>query len=335
MSLNLKERIGIHLDQIKQLKGVENAVLTQRDGNPIHSTGIWISKEEMFNICSAASAIYNVGIHLHPNDLRYILIEGKQAKILIAPLLSALHKSLNKIINRQNVIDQNHEYFIVITAQPDVNLGGIFLQTNECLRKIKISLITSGEEFKPPLIKFENNKIQNIMDGFHIKKGSKENLKLNPFSINLSTAISNKLKAELDSFSKIFPHSKYAFISVEGGFIVSKVLKNRNINRGNFDQISAMSYSLFKTADRCSWILKKMHANKIMLECKDSFQFILGLNKSIFCTEIYKNKQRLGLVRLFLAKISQKINHLLLKASNTTDESTFNLKRQLGELIIK
>ncbi|GAG51034.1 unnamed protein product, partial [marine sediment metagenome] len=33
--MHLKDKIGIHLDQIKQLKGVENAVLTQRDGNPI------------------------------------------------------------------------------------------------------------------------------------------------------------------------------------------------------------------------------------------------------------------------------------------------------------
>ncbi|MFW6312118.1 MAG: hypothetical protein ACOC1K_07780 [Nanoarchaeota archaeon] len=335
MSLSLKEKIGIHLDQIKQLKGVENAVLTQRDGNPIQSTGIWISREEMFNICSAASAIYNVGIHLHPHDLRYILIEGKQAKILIAPLLSTLHKSLNKIINHQNIVDQNHEYFVVITAQPNVNLGGIFLQTNECLRKIKISLITSGEEFKPPLIQFDHEKVQNIMEGFHIKKGTRENLKISPFSINLSPEISNKLKSELLIFSRTFPHLKYAFISVEGGFIASKVLKEENINRNNFDEISAMVYSLFKTADRCSWILKKMHASKIMLECRESFQFIMGLEKSIFCTEILKRKQKLGLVRLFLAKISQKINRLLLRASKTTNEETLDLKRLLGELIIQ
>ena len=67
--MDLKEKIGLHLDQIKQLKGVENAVLTQRDGNPIQSTGVWFSKDEIFNVCSAASAIFNVGIHLHPNDL--------------------------------------------------------------------------------------------------------------------------------------------------------------------------------------------------------------------------------------------------------------------------
>ena len=93
--MHLQEKIKIHLDQIKQIKGVENAVLTQRDGNPIQSSGVWFSKDEIFNVCSAASAIFNVGIHLHPKDLKYILIEGKKAKILIAPLNSPLHSSLN------------------------------------------------------------------------------------------------------------------------------------------------------------------------------------------------------------------------------------------------
>ncbi len=74
--MDLREKIKIHLEQIKQLKGVENAVLTQRDGNPIQSTGVWFSKNEIFNVSSATSAIFNVGIHLHPKDLKYILIEG-------------------------------------------------------------------------------------------------------------------------------------------------------------------------------------------------------------------------------------------------------------------
>lgn len=335
MSLSLKEKIAIHLDQIKQLKGVENAVLTQRDGNPIQSTGVWISKEEMFNLCSAASAIYNVGIHLHPMDLRYILIEGKKAKILIAPLLSPLHKSLNKIIDHQKIINQNHEFFIVITAQPNVNLGGIFLQTNECLRKIKISLITSGEHFKPPLVEFEKEKINSIMDGFQIKNSKKEMTKLSPFSMNLSPEITNKLRSELIIFSKNFPTLKYGFVSLEGGFVVSKVLKEKNSREFDFDQISAMSYSLFKTADRCSWILKKMHAEKIMMECKNSFQFIIGLKNAILSTELAKSKQRIGLLRLFLTKVKQKIGHLLLKASKNRDESPFDVKRLLGELIIK
>ncbi|MCK4687078.1 MAG: roadblock/LC7 domain-containing protein [Candidatus Lokiarchaeota archaeon] len=333
--MHLKEKIGIHLDQIKQLKGVENAVLTQRDGNPIQSTGVWFSKDEIFNVSSATSAIFNVGIHLHPNDLKYILIEGKKAKILIAPLNSPLHHSLNRILEQQGILDNNHEFFIAITAQPNVNLGGIFLQTSECLKKIKTTLITSGESFKPPLIQFTTQKIQNIIEGFKVKENEEFNLRLSSFSLSFSENISIELRKILNNFSLTIPDLKYAFITIEGGFIVSKLLKKFDVNKEKLDNISAMSYSLFQTANRCAWLLKKMQAENILLDCENTFQFINGLGKAIFSTEIGKVRQKLGLIRLILPQFSKKINTLIKQASEIQDHRTFDIKRLLGELIIK
>jgi predicted regulator of Ras-like GTPase activity (Roadblock/LC7/MglB family) len=333
--MQLKDKIGIHLDQIKQLKGVENAVLTQRDGNPIQSTGVWFSKDEIFNVSSATSAIFNVGIHLHPKDLKYILIEGKKAKILIAPLNSPLHSSLNRVLEMQNILDSNHEFFIAITAQPNINLGGIFLQTNECLKKIKTTLITSGESFKPPLIQFNNQKIQSIIEGFNIKDTEDFDLRLSSFSLSFSESISLELRKVLQNISVTIPDLKYAFITVEGGFIASKILKKVEVDNEKLDKISAMSYSLFQTANRCAWLLKKMRAERILLDCQDSFQFIDGLGKAIFSTEIGKLRQKLGLIRLILPQFSKKIDTLIKKASEIQDHRTFDIKRMLGELVIK
>ncbi len=333
--MHLKDKIGIHLDQIKQLKGVENAVLTQRDGNPIQSTGVWFSKDEIFNVSSATSAIFNVGIHLHPKDLKYILIEGKKAKILIAPLNSPLHSSLNKVLESQGILDTNHEFFIAITAQPNINLGGIFLQTNECLKKIKTTLITSGESFKPPLIQFNNQKIQSIIEGFNVKETEDFDLRLSSFSLSFSETISLELKKVLNNISVTIPDLKYAFITIEGGFIASKILKEVDNDNEQLDKISAMSYSLFQTANRCAWLLKKMQAERILLDCQNSFQFIDGLGKAIFSTEIGKLRQKLGLIRLILPQFSKKIDSLIKKASEIQDHRTFDIKRMLGELVIK
>lgn len=331
----LKEKVKIHLDQIKQLKGVENAVLTQRDGNPIQSSGVWFSKDEIFNVCSAASAIYNVGIHLHPKDLRYILIEGKKAKILIAPLDSPLHRSLNKILEEQLIINNDHEFFIAITAQPNVNLGGIFLQTNECLKKIKTSLITSGESFKPPLIQFSSQKISNIIKGFCVKEDGNEDFKISPFSLSFSENLSKELKKVLKDFSLTIPDLKYAFICIEGGFIASQILKNPSMNIEELDNVSAMSYSVFQTANRCSWLLKKMNTENILIDCNNSFQFISGIGKAIFSSEIGKSSQKLGLLRLILPQFSKKINILIRKATDLQDYRMFDVKKLLGDLIIK
>jgi predicted regulator of Ras-like GTPase activity (Roadblock/LC7/MglB family) len=333
--MQLNEKIGIHLDQIKQIKGVENAVLTQRDGNPIQSTGVWFSKEEIFNVSSATSAIFNVGIHLHPKDLKYILIEGKKAKILIAPLNSPIHNSLNRILESQGILDDKHEFFIAITAQPNINLGGVFLQTSECLRKIKTSLITSGESFKPPLIQFNSQKVQNIIEGFNIKENSEIDFKLSPFSLSLSKPMSLNLKKVLNNISLTVPDLKYAFVTIEGGFIASRFLKNFDVNAEELDKVSAMSYSLFQTANRCAWLLKKMHAESILLDCQHSFQFIEGLGKAIFSAVIGKMRQKLGLIRLILPQFTNKINNLIREASEIQDFRTFDIKRMLGELVIK
>ena len=333
--MQLNEKIGIHLDQIKQIKGVENAVLTQRDGNPIQSTGVWFSKDEIFNVSSATSAIFNVGIHLHPKDLKYILIEGKKAKILIAPLNSPIHNSLNRILESQGILDDKHEFFIAITAQPNINLGGVFLQTSECLRKIKTSLITSGESFKPPLIQFNSQKVQNIIEGFNIKENSEIDFKLSPFSLSLSKPMSLNLKKVLNNISLTVPDLKYAFVTIEGGFIASRLLKNYDVNAEELDKVSAMSYSLFQTANRCAWLLKKMHAESILLDCQHSFQFIEGLGKAIFSAVIGKMRQKLGLIRLILPQFTNKINNLIREASEIQDFRTFDIKRMLGELVIK
>lgn len=333
--MRLKEKIGIHLDQIKQLKGVENAVLTQRDGNPIQSTGVWFSKDEIFNVCSAASAIYNVGIHLHPKDLKYILIEGKKAKILIAPLNSPLHNSLNQILERQGIIDDNQEFFIAITAQSNVNLGGIFLQTNECLRKIKTSLITSGESFKPPLIQFNNQKIESIIEGFNVKESEDFSLDVSSFSLSFSEEISLELKKVLNDFSLAIPNLKYGFVAIEGGFIASKVVNTNKLNRNDLDSISAMSYSLFQTANRCAWLLKKMNAENILLDCNNSFQFLNKTGRAIFSSEIGKERQKLGLLRLILPQFLKKIDNCIKRASEIQAYRTFDIKKMLGELVIK
>jgi predicted regulator of Ras-like GTPase activity (Roadblock/LC7/MglB family) len=333
--MNLQEKIKIHLDQIKQLRGVENAVLSQRDGNPIQSAGVWFSKDEIFNVCSAASAIFNVGIHLHPNDLKYILIEGKKAKILIAPLNSPLHFSLNKILEDQGIINDKHEYFIAITADPNVNLGGVFLQTSECLKKIKTSLITSGESFKPPLIQFDRQRIQDILKGFDVKETDSLDLSISSFSLSFSENTSLELKKMLYDFSLTIPDLKFAFISIEGGFVASKIQKNGKIDNAKLDRICAMSYSVFQTANRCSWLLKKMNTENILFDCEHTFQFINGLGKSIFCTEIGKSKQKLGLLRLILPQFSKKINSILKSASDIQDRYSFDIKKLLGDLVIK
>jgi len=333
--LDLNERIKLSLEQIKHLKGVENVVLTQRDGNPIQSTGIWFSKKEIFNVSSATSAVFNVGIHLHPKDLKYILIEGKNAKILIAPLNNPLHANLDEIIKDMGLVDNQNEFFIAITAHPKVNLGGIFLQTGESLKKIKAALITSGKSFKPPLIEFTEEETDHIMGGFKLKDDEESDYRITNPSFSIPSSIAKELQDSLNAFSLTLPDLKYAFISLEGGVIASKVFKNIKEHEINLDITSAMSCSLLEIGDRCAWLLKKMNVENILIDCKDSFQFINKLNNSLFSAEIGKTGQKLGLLRLILPQFSTKIQDAIGQALKISRQETFDLESLLGEIMIK
>ena len=78
-----------------------------------------------------------------------------------------------------------------------------------------------------------------------------------------------------------------------------------------------------------------MHTENILIDCDNSFQFINGLGKSIFSSEIGKARQKLGLLRLLLPQFSKKINSLIKKASEIQEYRTFDVKKLLGDLIIK
>jgi len=150
--IDLKTTLGIHLDKTKQLKGVKSVVLINRDGNPIHSVGSRFSRDELLDISAIIGAIFNIGYHLHPDDLNYILLEGKRASILITPLIGSVNPSVKKILHKQGIIDYINEFLIVITAQPGTSLLEIILQNRGYL---STTLITSGYSFKPTVTGYE------------------------------------------------------------------------------------------------------------------------------------------------------------------------------------
>jgi hypothetical protein len=59
------------------------------------------------------------------------------------------------------------------------------------------------------------------------------------------------------------------------------------------------------------------------------------LGKSVFSSVIGKARQKLGLIRLILPQFTKKINNLVKEASEIQDPQAFDIKRMLGELVIK
>lgn len=334
--MSLTDQVKGYLDGIRQVKGVENAVLTQRDGNPIQSSGVWLSKDEIFNLCSATSAIYNLGLHLHGKQLKYILLEGKTSKILIAPLKNSMDDPIDRIMIKQGIENKNDEFFIAITADPTVNLGGIFLQTRECMKEIKRALILSGESFKPPLRKFNQSQLNELLKSFNVKEDSKENSYLSLGSVCFSEEIIEKLTSILNKLSQDIMDLKRASITTSGGFLISKLSRTNDFSELDFEQESALTYSLYSTSNRCAWLLKKMKVNSILLECDNDFQFVSELGDGIFSLIVNKGQQKLGLLRLLLPRYLKSLS-LLIKNAKIIENpiKSMNIGSLIGEICLK
>ena len=164
--MELVEQVKTHLDSIKAINGVENVVLTQRDGNPIASAGVWLSRNEIFHVSAATSAIYNVGLSLHGVWLKYMVIEGPKAKILIAPL----HDGAYATQHNSGSGMEWAEYFIALTTLSNVNLGSVFIKTQNTLNNINDLILKSQQTFKPPLREFNEKQIEFIVNKFNSKE---------------------------------------------------------------------------------------------------------------------------------------------------------------------
>jgi hypothetical protein len=72
-----------------------------------------------------------------------------------------------------------------------------------------------------------------------------------------------------------------------------------------------MSFSLYDTASRYAWLLKKMNTSSIFLDCNHYFHFIMGFDSGIFSSFVYRNEQKIGFIRLLLPKYLDLLQRIL------------------------
>ncbi len=311
------EIIKQQLKVIKSISGVENVILTQRDGQPIESAGIWLSKNEIFGVCSSTSAIFNVAEEIHKNRLNHILIDGERSKIVVTPL----HLDHNA----------HSEFYLIITTKNVVNLGSIFIKMKKALKSIETLLSNSEKDYKPPLRSFSEEEIKEILDSFKVKDSIENNDNfIDTFMLQMSQQTSESIKSCILDFSKNVPGVKSASVTLNGGYSICKFVFDPLI-----DAEGAMSFSLFDTSRRIIWMLKKTNVKNVLCDTKQYIHFIYSLEKgSIFSCYIERGEdKRLGLFRLLIPQYVQNLKTYL-KETDKKSVKTFNITQILNELNI-
>ncbi|MFX0133625.1 MAG: roadblock/LC7 domain-containing protein [Candidatus Hodarchaeota archaeon] len=305
------------LKVIKSISGVENVILTQRDGQPIESAGIWLSKNEIFGVCSSTSAIFNVAEELHKNRLNHILIDGERSKIVVTPL----HLDSNA----------HSEFYLIITTKNIVNLGSIFIKMKKSLITIEKLLSNSDKDYKPPLRSFSEDEIKEILDSFKVKDSIENNENIiDTFMLQMSSQTSESIKSCVLDFSKNVPGVKSASVTLNGGYSICKFVFDPLI-----DAEGAMSFSLYDTSSRILWMLKKSKVNNVLCSCTSYSHFIYHIERgSIFtCYIERRDDKRLGLFRLLIPQYVLNLKTYL-KEADKKSIKTFNITQILNELNI-
>ncbi|WEU40935.1 MAG: hypothetical protein OdinLCB4_003230 [Candidatus Odinarchaeum yellowstonii] len=286
--------LKLHLQNIKNIPGVENVVLTQKDGYPITSAGVWLSKREVFSVSSAASAIYSTAKQISSTRLNNILIEGAAAKIFLSPL---------------PLLD---EYFITLTAQKKTNIGAIYVEAKNSLSAIQNLLTSNFQVLKPPLIHFTPEEIEEILRNFSLKYQGEHSLALPKYNnFILDEALTDEINNSLLTIINSIPEINRTFISLSNGYVISSYDKfNHSLDKS----LCAMAFSLYDTAKRVLWILKKSFVESIIGEYGGEFIFIQGLKNAILYAEVAKKgNARIGLLRLLFSSYVNSFNELLEK----------------------
>ncbi|MHA2060251.1 MAG: roadblock/LC7 domain-containing protein [Candidatus Ranarchaeia archaeon] len=285
--MNGTNDVGRYLSSIKSVRGVENVVLTQQDGVPIQSAGVWLSKDDIFKVSSATSAIFAAAQRIHP-DLEYILLEGNTSKIVIAPL---------PLTN----------YYLAITANPVVNLGAIFLYVYRAVDPIKNIITSHAYAENAPLRAFNSTEINKIQKSFAIRPGSSENKQHLSFDINISLDLSERLDQQIERFVNKIPGVRTSAVILKGGYLLAATDPEWGPN-------APMTFSLYDTSVRLGWLMRKAMVDRVLCKTGKTQHFIHKLEDAVFSTEVMSDQVRLGMVRLLLPSFIKTINQILRSA---------------------
>lgn len=277
---------------------MENAFLSQKDGHPITSVGVWLSQDEIFGLSAAASAIYAVTRRLHESH-RYILVEGERAKFLIAALKG------------------NPDYFLALTTRSKVNLGSLFQFVNQCTENI--AHLLNEEDNIPPLRSYSARQAESVTSGFNTTALSSLTSSTSPVStqsIILTEEKVAELKELLADFHNLINGASRSFISLTGGYPVA-LTGEAGTNQGI---LCAYTFSLFDTCRKIAWLTKRMGIDQVTIDYGNNHHFIYSAGQGIFSTTLDKDQVRLGFLRLMIPTFTVRIRDALYHASQTSEE---------------
>ena len=275
------------------LPGVFNASIVQSDGYPLAISGLWLSKNEVFDLGAIVSAITAAASRL-TQSLEYILLEGFESKIAIFNVIP------NKVI-------------LSSTMSFDVNLGALLVSIRKIKQNINSIEKWIEEYIYMPLIEFNENERQEIISRQKVhnlmKRTASESSVIEKNNISLSSDMYSKLNEILLDFRKSIPHGEVNILVITQAGQQLYPLNFYNPFLGPFVN------SIFDISKKMLRFFRQDDIRQLTLSYSSVRYFVFDLRKGILLISVSAQSPiKTGLIRFLGSALSSKIENVLAEA---------------------
>lgn len=303
----LKLELRAICEEIQETMGVENVVIVERNGYPLVSAGVWLSRDEIFEVSASAAAI-NASMHQYNCDMRYALFEGESYKVSLF-----------------NIPEMN-EFFLIMTMSSKVNLGAAIIKATKRLGEIRNRLKEILLTATAPLIEYTKDELREIEKGFQVKYTSKSknfdiyksDLYLDESTIHALNKIVSNLKTSLG------PVLENIALTTLGGFVI---ISNSNESYGNI-----LMSAVFDAAKKLLGTLRDVEMEQLMLVYPSNYFIMQSINNIVLQLKVTK-EIKLGLLRFIINATKKSIKEVLKRAISQPSTSVKVLSANVNALL--
>ncbi len=283
-------KIYNRLDQIRKIFNAKQVILARKDGLPLQWDGNWYSVLELINTSYQAAFIYKNYTDFFSEDLTHILIDGKKERSIILPLRIETNFRINGICRKSELIKEK-SLFLVFNSIENNRRENTLLFNEGIINKTDFNTFNLKDNY-PQIIILHRifKKRKERLDQLISSKSKGEVLELkimySVFQNQYSKYIASELNDVLQRMVIDCINLRYAFVALDGGFIVDKIVKNEKLDNIALNKISYVIDRILSLAKRSFFYMSKDSFDYMVIECIFSCYFIFRLKYGFFFIEI-------------------------------------------------
>ena len=283
-------KIYNRLDQIRKISNAKQVILARKDGLPLQWEGSWYSVLKLINTSYQAALLYKNYTDFFSEDIKYILIDRKKEHSIILPLRVEKDFRINGIYRKAESVKENSLFLVFNSIKNNRRENSLFF-IEEVISKNDFDTFNLEDNYPQIIIlhrifKKRKEHLDQLISSKSKDKVQELKIMYSFFQIQYSKYIASELSDIFQRMGIDYIDLRYAFVALDGGFIVDKIVRNEKINNTTLNEISNVIDRILSLTKRSFFYMSKDSFDYMVIECISSCYFIFRLGYGFFFIEI-------------------------------------------------